>query len=142
MQKSSHHRHGRPRYGIGKTPRGTFKCHQITIPHGRIASYQSLRTSHSRYGHFRCSAIRLNDHFRLIDFPGSWQTPSLGPTLQQRSSLSNFSTVAVLPVSDDVPLSQFSHELFLSLGFIGKMDCPCCSLKLFDINSLQAQRCA
>ena len=51
---------------------------------------------------------------------GSWQTPSLGQALhQQRSPQSNFSTVAVLPVSDDVPLSQFSHELFLSLGWIG-----------------------
>lgn len=53
---------------------------------------------------------------------GSWQTPSLGQALQQqRSPQSNFSTVAVLPVSDDVPLSQFSHELFLSLCWIGNL---------------------
>jgi len=52
---------------------------------------------------------------------GTWQTPSsLGRQhLQQRSVQSNFSTVAILPVSDDVPLTQFSHELYQSLNWIG-----------------------
>ena len=31
----------------------------------------------------------------------------------------NFSTVAILPVSDDVPLTQFGHELYESLSWIG-----------------------
>ncbi|EFX66355.1 hypothetical protein DAPPUDRAFT_64774, partial [Daphnia pulex] len=31
----------------------------------------------------------------------------------------NFSTVAILPVSDTVPLSQFSNELYTSLSWIG-----------------------
>ena len=54
---------------------------------------------------------------------GTWQTPSasFSQALQQRSVQSNFSTVAVLPVSDDVPLSQFSHELYDSLSWIGNL---------------------
>ena len=49
---------------------------------------------------------------------GTWQTQSsnFNQALQQRSVQSNFSTVAILPVSDDVPLSQFSHELYTSLS--------------------------
>lgn len=52
---------------------------------------------------------------------GTWQTQSsnFNQALQQRSAQSNFSTVAILPVSDDVPLSQFSHELYTSLSWIG-----------------------
>ncbi|XP_046644796.1 neuropathy target esterase sws-like isoform X3 [Daphnia pulicaria] len=52
---------------------------------------------------------------------GTWQTQSssFNQALQQRSVQSNFSTVAILPVSDDVPLSPFSHELYTSLSWIG-----------------------
>ena len=54
---------------------------------------------------------------------GTWQTSTSlranGPN-SQRSVQSNFSTVAILPVSDDVPLTQFGHELYQSLSWIGK----------------------
>ncbi|CAL4105283.1 unnamed protein product, partial [Meganyctiphanes norvegica] len=53
---------------------------------------------------------------------GSWKSPSrlpLGLNVEQRPSQSNFSTVAILPVSEDVPLSQFTLELYHSLTGIG-----------------------
>lgn len=73
---------------------------------------------------------------------GSWQTPSLNHAIQQQpSSQSNFSTVAVLPVSDDVPLSQFSHELFTSLSWIGMKLFVCQFLKKsLNIISMQVLR--
>lgn len=55
--------------------------------------------------------------------PGSWKSPSrtsLGLKVEQRPSQSNFSTVAVVPVSEDVPLSQFTLELHHSLLAVGK----------------------
>ncbi|XP_045105769.1 neuropathy target esterase sws-like isoform X1 [Portunus trituberculatus] len=53
---------------------------------------------------------------------GSWKsTPRipLGLQVEQRPSQSNFSTVAIVPVSEDVPLSQFTLELYHSLLSIG-----------------------
>lgn len=51
---------------------------------------------------------------------GSWQQPTLGlPKIENRPSHVNFSTVAVLAVTDDVPLSAFTHELIHSLSNIG-----------------------
>ena len=69
------------------------------------------------FGKFFCLTLKCG-----VFGSGTWQTPSsLGRQhLQQRSVQSNFSTVAILPVSDDVPLTQFSHELYQSLNWIGK----------------------
>ena len=56
---------------------------------------------------------------------GSWKsTPRspLGLQVEQRPSQSNFSTVAIVPVSEDVPLSQFTLELYHSLLSIGKLE--------------------
>ncbi|XP_041974640.1 neuropathy target esterase sws isoform X3 [Aricia agestis] len=53
---------------------------------------------------------------------GSWQKPtrSLGShPLDARPTQHNFSTVAVVPVSDDVPLTAFTYELYHSLSAIG-----------------------
>ncbi|XP_034841249.1 neuropathy target esterase sws isoform X10 [Maniola hyperantus] len=53
---------------------------------------------------------------------GSWQKPTAGlgaATLESRPSQHNFSTVAVVPVSDDVPLTAFTYELYHSLCAIG-----------------------
>ncbi|KAI8429479.1 hypothetical protein MSG28_000115 [Choristoneura fumiferana] len=53
---------------------------------------------------------------------GSWQKPTAGlsgATLEPRVSAHNFSTVAVVPVSDDVPLTAFTYELYHSLCAIG-----------------------
>nr|XP_037871774.1 neuropathy target esterase sws isoform X1 [Bombyx mori] len=54
---------------------------------------------------------------------GSWQKPtrSLGgaPAIDSRPLQHNFSTVAVVPVSDDVPLTAFTYELYHSLCAIG-----------------------
>ncbi|KAJ2946670.1 hypothetical protein O0L34_g12729 [Tuta absoluta] len=57
---------------------------------------------------------------------GSWQKPTAGlgvggaAPLEPRPSQHNFSTVAVVPVSDDVPLTAFTYELYHSLCAIGK----------------------
>lgn len=40
--------------------------------------------------------------------------------VESRPAQSNFSTVAIVPVSDDVPLSAFTYELFHCLNAIGK----------------------
>lgn len=57
-------------------------------------------------------------------FSGSWQKPTAGlggaATIESRPSQHNFSTVAVVPVSDDVPLTAFTYELYHSLCAIGQ----------------------
>ncbi|XP_059060311.1 neuropathy target esterase sws [Achroia grisella] len=54
---------------------------------------------------------------------GSWQKPTAGlggpAAIESRPSQHNFSTVAVVPVSDDVPLTSFTYELYHSLCAIG-----------------------
>ncbi|XP_071517235.1 neuropathy target esterase sws isoform X2 [Panulirus ornatus] len=53
---------------------------------------------------------------------GSWKSTSrasLGLNIEQRPSQSNYSTVAIVPISEDVPLSQFTLELYHSLLSIG-----------------------
>ncbi|KAG7303886.1 hypothetical protein JYU34_010791 [Plutella xylostella] len=53
---------------------------------------------------------------------GSWQKPTVGlgtATLEARSTQHNFSTVAVVPVGEDVPLTAFTYELYHSLCAIG-----------------------
>ncbi|XP_050355949.1 neuropathy target esterase sws isoform X8 [Nymphalis io] len=54
---------------------------------------------------------------------GSWQKPTAGlggaAAMESRPSQHNFSTVAVVPVSDDVPLTAFTYELYHSLCAIG-----------------------
>ncbi|XP_046669459.1 neuropathy target esterase sws isoform X2 [Homalodisca vitripennis] len=54
---------------------------------------------------------------------GSWQNPGSGildsRTVDARLSQHNFTTVAIVPVSDDVPLSAFTFELYHSLCAIG-----------------------
>ncbi|XP_064077018.1 neuropathy target esterase sws isoform X3 [Vanessa tameamea] len=54
---------------------------------------------------------------------GSWQKPTAGlggaAAMESRASQHNFSTVAVVPVSDDVPLTAFTYELYHSLCAIG-----------------------
>ncbi|CAB3221639.1 unnamed protein product [Arctia plantaginis] len=54
---------------------------------------------------------------------GSWQKPASGlggaATIEPRPSQHNFSTVAVVPVSDDVPLTSFTYELYHSLCAVG-----------------------
>ncbi|KAJ9601496.1 hypothetical protein L9F63_000335, partial [Diploptera punctata] len=46
---------------------------------------------------------------------GSWQQPSLRRTMDAPPSQVNFSTVAIVPISDDVPLTAFTYELYHSL---------------------------
>ncbi|KAF6203670.1 hypothetical protein GE061_002003 [Apolygus lucorum] len=58
--------------------------------------------------------INLLGH-RII---GSWQNPSVG-RVDNRPTHNNFTTVAILPVSDDVPLTSFTYELYHCLCAIG-----------------------
>lgn len=55
---------------------------------------------------------------------GSWQKPSIGAAVDTRPPQNNFSTVAIVPVSDDVPLTAFTYELYHSLCAIGRYACP------------------
>ncbi|XP_044761139.1 neuropathy target esterase sws isoform X1 [Coccinella septempunctata] len=54
---------------------------------------------------------------------GSWKTPSINisasPTIETRSAQNNFSTVAIIAASDDVPLVAFTYELYHCLHVIG-----------------------
>ncbi|GFG31714.1 hypothetical protein Cfor_06274 [Coptotermes formosanus] len=50
---------------------------------------------------------------------GSWQQPNLKRTVDAPPSQVNFSTVAIVPISDDVPLTAFTYELYHSLCAIG-----------------------
>uniref|UniRef100_A0A6A7FP55 Neuropathy target esterase sws n=2 Tax=Hirondellea gigas TaxID=1518452 RepID=A0A6A7FP55_9CRUS len=63
--------------------------------------------------------IKLLGH-RII---GSWQSTvsrePLNLSLRQSSSNSSYSTVAILPCSEDVPITQFTLELYHSLHAIG-----------------------
>lgn len=58
-------------------------------------------------------------------FLGSWQQPMTmnnvpnSSKYESKPSHVNFSTVAVLPVTEDVPLSAFTYELIHSLTSIG-----------------------
>lgn len=57
---------------------------------------------------------------------GSWKKGTLsinGPSttaVDSRPSQINFSTVAIVAASDDVPLTAFSYELYHCLSAIGK----------------------
>ncbi|XP_023708720.1 neuropathy target esterase sws isoform X2 [Cryptotermes secundus] len=46
---------------------------------------------------------------------GSWQQPNIKRTMDAPPSQGNFSTVAIVPISDDVPLTAFTYELYHSL---------------------------
>ncbi|XKL67411.1 hypothetical protein PGB90_002902 [Kerria lacca] len=50
---------------------------------------------------------------------GSWKKPTLGRSIETSNVQSNFSTIAIVPVTDDVPLSAFTYELYHSLSSIG-----------------------
>ncbi|XP_047104314.1 neuropathy target esterase sws isoform X3 [Schistocerca piceifrons] len=50
---------------------------------------------------------------------GSWQRPHGGVPVDSRPSHGNFSTVAIVPISDDVPLVPFTYELYHALRSIG-----------------------
>ncbi|XP_063216401.1 neuropathy target esterase sws isoform X4 [Bacillus rossius redtenbacheri] len=50
---------------------------------------------------------------------GTWQKPTMGRTIDACPAQNNFSTVAVVPISDDVPLTAFTYELYHSLCNIG-----------------------
>ncbi|XP_065209623.1 neuropathy target esterase sws isoform X2 [Planococcus citri] len=50
---------------------------------------------------------------------GSWKKPSLSPSMEINNVQSNFSTIAIVPITDDVPLTSFTYELYHSLSAIG-----------------------
>nr|CAD7205696.1 unnamed protein product [Timema douglasi] len=50
---------------------------------------------------------------------GSWKKPSVSRAIDTRPSQNNFSTVAIVPISDDVPLTAFTYELYHSLCVCG-----------------------
>ncbi|KAL1131642.1 hypothetical protein AAG570_011255 [Ranatra chinensis] len=50
---------------------------------------------------------------------GTWQNPRVGGKVDSVPAHNNFSTVAIVPVSDDVPLTAFTYELYHSLCAIG-----------------------
>ncbi|XP_071442905.1 neuropathy target esterase sws isoform X1 [Hetaerina americana] len=50
---------------------------------------------------------------------GSWQKPSMGQAVDARPSQVNFSTVAIVPVTEDCPLTAFTLELYHALCVIG-----------------------
>lgn len=61
----------------------------------------------------------------MIFFLGSWKKPSINvhapsnSAVDSRPSQVNFSTVAIVAASDDVPLTAFSYELSHCLKAIG-----------------------
>lgn len=61
-----------------------------------------------------------------FNFIGSWKKPTLtlrtpdNSAIDTRPSQMNFSTVAIVTVSDDVPLTAFTYELYHCLCAIGK----------------------
>ena len=83
---------------------------------------------------------------------GSWKARSASPlggggalsaVVEQRPSQTNFNTVALLPVSEDVPLVSFSFELLHSLLAIGTgQRCSgvcwwCCLWRGKDVDALR-----
>ncbi|XP_050441996.1 neuropathy target esterase sws-like isoform X2 [Adelges cooleyi] len=50
---------------------------------------------------------------------GTWQKPTIGKTVDTRPTQSNISTIAIVPLSEDVPLTCFTYELYHSLCSIG-----------------------
>lgn len=57
----------------------------------------------------------------FIHLVGSWQQPNLKHTMDAPPSQGNFSTVAIVPISDEVPLTAFTYELYHSLCAIGRL---------------------
>ncbi|XP_059481709.1 neuropathy target esterase sws isoform X2 [Neocloeon triangulifer] len=52
---------------------------------------------------------------------GSWQKPTIGRAIDTRPTQVNLSTVAIVGISDDVPLSSFTYELFHALSAISNV---------------------
>jgi lysophospholipid hydrolase len=116
---------------LAKLPEGLLDAIKLKFPMvvSRLINLLGHRILGIIYNQNFCVLTLSYRHFLL----GTWQTQSsnFNQALQQRSVQSNFSTVAILPVSDDVPLSQFSHELYTSLSWIGK--CSRFTLNLFTL---------
>lgn len=62
--------------------------------------------------------------YESVEFAGSWKNSGSGlvdsHTVEARATQHNFTTVAIVPVSDDVPISAFTYELYHSLCGIGE----------------------
>ncbi|XP_050544185.1 neuropathy target esterase sws-like isoform X2 [Daktulosphaira vitifoliae] len=69
----------------------------------------------SRFPGVVSTLINLLGH-RIL---GTWQKPSISKTVDTRPTQSNFSTIAIVPLSEDVPLTSFTYELYHSLCSIG-----------------------
>ncbi|VVC39826.1 Hypothetical protein CINCED_3A007107 [Cinara cedri] len=82
---------------LAKLPEGLFNAIKIRFP-GVVSTLINL------LGH------------RIL---GTWQKPTIGKTLDTRPTQSNFSTIAIVPISDDVPITSFTYELYHSLCSIG-----------------------
>lgn len=102
---------------LAKLPEGLLNAIKLKFP--MVVSRLINLLGHRILGNSSLSHYIIPRFISILDL-GTWQTPSIGPSFGQRSAQTNFCTVAILPVSDDVPLSQFSQELYLSLGWIGK----------------------
>ncbi|XP_025406389.1 neuropathy target esterase sws [Sipha flava] len=99
---------------VTKTPRGTTvmavrDSELAKLPEGLFNAIKI------RFPGVVSTLINLLGH-RIL---GTWQKPTIGKTLDTRPTQSNFSTIAIVPISDDVPLTSFTYELYHSLCSIG-----------------------
>ncbi|XP_027842562.2 neuropathy target esterase sws isoform X2 [Aphis gossypii] len=95
---------------ITQTPRGTTvmavrDSELAKLPEGLFNAIKK------RFPGVVSTLINLLGH-RIL---GTWQKPTISKTLDTRPTQSNFSTIAIVPISDDVPLTSFTYELYHSL---------------------------
>ncbi|XP_025195605.1 neuropathy target esterase sws isoform X3 [Melanaphis sacchari] len=95
---------------ITQTPRGTTvmavrDSELAKLPEGLFNAIKK------RFPGVVSTLINLLGH-RIL---GTWQKPTISKTIDTRPTQSNFSTIAIVPISDDVPLTSFTYELYHSL---------------------------
>lgn len=106
---------------LAKLPEGLFNAIKLRYPIvvTRLINLLGHRILGNNHHKFMSSAVIY------LLFLGSWKTPSISvrtpnnSALDSRPSQINFSTVAIVAVSDDVPLTAFTYELYHCLSAIG-----------------------
>lgn len=105
---------------LAKLPEGLFNVIKLRFP--IVVTRLINLLGHRILGAKPC-LYYTNDIYEFF-FVGSWKKPTItghtrSSTLDSRPSQINFSTVAIVAASDDVPLTAFTYELYHCLTAIG-----------------------
>lgn len=108
---------------LAKLPEGLFNAIKLRFP---IVVTRLINLLGHRILGKTSLVIKYESELFCISI-GTWQKPNLNlrtpnnSALDSRPSQINFSTVALVAVSDDVPLTAFTYELYHCLCAVGKI---------------------